>query len=986
MPAFRALLRAVEARFVNAIPLAEPVLDLGCGDGHFAQMILAKYELVGVDPWWGPLNKARNNGVYSLVVQSLGDMLPFSDGHFASVVSNSVLEHIQDVQEVLLEANRVLRVNGRLVITVPSQHFASWLGVASSLDRLGLHLAADGYRKVFNTISRHVHTDSPTVWASRLADAGFCVDRWQYYFSEKALRALELGHFQGLPSALLHFVTGHWIVAPWEGNLRRTERWVRPLYSEVPDGPGAYILMVARKESTVPARCDLPAASPFTQQELRLPDATLELESALLPTGKGAPLITEDHMSAPGMVSTVRSPAEPLSKVEIPEEREVTPVPGFPYVSASLVFLALLFAAIGQVILSNQPPEPNVGVRWYLYSLGLLLLFLWRQKPFWRPRLPNWQIVRPASISRRRWLYLLAILIALVAQGVANNSGGETRAGFALFLWLVAAAVAFYALDAQGSAPLPGISRFGLGASLLLFLVALVFRSVNLAEHPYIINGVEASIGLEALGAVTAGRASPFATGWLTNPTLPLFLLGIPLKLLGPSSLSIRLLSPLVGALTVVLTFLIGSRLYGKSIGLTAAIMLAGSHFHLHYSRLGMTNIWDPLLVLVGLGAINISWREHEENNRRRWMLAGVAIGLAAYFFTSSHLLPLMLGALLLHILIFDRKTLGRNRRHILSALLMALIVALPQLIYYLDNPSLFMDRANSLGILEQQSGWLAREAASRGQSQLALLGEQLWQASLAFNYQLDTSSAYRPQSPLMGFGPAILFVFGLLLAAMRFRQLRYSMLLVWIGVTVIFAGALLVEVPSSHRLIIAAPALYLLAAIALVELGSRVADMLSYSLPGRRPAPAPSAYLLPVLAVLCALFTLNDVLFYFGRYQSQHSFGDRNTEIADRMAKYLNSLDDGWTVYFYGPPSMYVDFPTIPFLATDFQRGLNLFDVIEPFSELPLATTPRVTHIFLPERGAEIEPTRAAYPEGRLREFSGYFADPSFYAYEVER
>ena len=36
VPAFRALLRAVESRFYQDLELPRPVLDLGCGDGHFA--------------------------------------------------------------------------------------------------------------------------------------------------------------------------------------------------------------------------------------------------------------------------------------------------------------------------------------------------------------------------------------------------------------------------------------------------------------------------------------------------------------------------------------------------------------------------------------------------------------------------------------------------------------------------------------------------------------------------------------------------------------------------------------------------------------------------------------------------------------------------------------------------------------------------------------------------------------------------------------
>lgn len=37
LPAFRALIRAIEHRLLADLgPLPEPLLDIGCGDGHFA--------------------------------------------------------------------------------------------------------------------------------------------------------------------------------------------------------------------------------------------------------------------------------------------------------------------------------------------------------------------------------------------------------------------------------------------------------------------------------------------------------------------------------------------------------------------------------------------------------------------------------------------------------------------------------------------------------------------------------------------------------------------------------------------------------------------------------------------------------------------------------------------------------------------------------------------------------------------------------------
>ena len=269
IPAFRGLLRAVEARFYQELDLAEPVLDLGCGDGHFARMTFDKPMAVGIDPWWGPLQKAQRSGMYDDLVFGMGNDMPFPDETFATVISNSVLEHIPDIQPVLNEASRVLQENGRLVITMPTHYFTAYMGGAAMLEKIGATGLAAKYRDFFNFISRHVHTDPPELWAERLAKAGFEIERWQYYFSKEALRALEWGHVQGVPSAIIHAITGHWIIAPWQSSLRRTERWLRPFYEE-PFNPdeGAYMLIIARKKTNHAIEAPLPPAEPFNVEAM----------------------------------------------------------------------------------------------------------------------------------------------------------------------------------------------------------------------------------------------------------------------------------------------------------------------------------------------------------------------------------------------------------------------------------------------------------------------------------------------------------------------------------------------------------------------------------------------------------------------------------------------------------------------------------------------------------------------------------------------
>ena len=176
--------------------------------------------------------------------------------------------------------------------------------------------------------------------------------------------------------------------------------------------------------------------------------------------------------------------------------------------------------------------------------------------------------------------------------------------------------------------------------------------------------------------------------------------MAIPIQVLGPTTLAVRILSPFVGAATVAATYLIGKRLFGNLVGVLAAILLLGSHFHLHYSRLGMTNIWDGLLTLLALGAIGIAWQRPSDAPQQRtlWLWAGLLVGLNAYAFTSSRVLPLILATWFGLTLLLDWASVRRQGWHLLAAASLALVVALPMILFYNDNPALWSERGRKSG------------------------------------------------------------------------------------------------------------------------------------------------------------------------------------------------------------------------------------------------------------------------------------------------
>lgn len=250
LPYFRALLRAVEARFYDGVTLPRPVLDLGCGDGHLASRAFEAPLDVGLDPWWGQILEAAEKEAYSALVCAGGDQMPFPADHFSSAVSNSVLEHIPDLDPVLAETARVLKPGSPFLFCVPNHRFLETLSVSGLFDRLKLTGLANLYRGFFNRISRHYNCDSYPVWEERLSKAGFVVEDWWDYFPPRSLHLLEWGHYFGLPSWAAKRIFGRWILAPYNWNLILTERVVRPHYQAEPRCPdGVYSFYITRRRA-----------------------------------------------------------------------------------------------------------------------------------------------------------------------------------------------------------------------------------------------------------------------------------------------------------------------------------------------------------------------------------------------------------------------------------------------------------------------------------------------------------------------------------------------------------------------------------------------------------------------------------------------------------------------------------------------------------------------------------------------------------------
>jgi len=184
-PLALALERALECRLLADYPLERPVLDIGCGDGRFVEILYGSAAPIdyGLDADPAEIARAAKRGVYVTLFTASATAIPLPDGSVATVVSNSTLEHIRPLREVLADMARVLRPGGALLITVPTDRFDQYSVAYRVLRGLRLRGLAERFRAFYDRFWHHYHFYRPAQWRAILEESGLRVEEIAEYDS-----------------------------------------------------------------------------------------------------------------------------------------------------------------------------------------------------------------------------------------------------------------------------------------------------------------------------------------------------------------------------------------------------------------------------------------------------------------------------------------------------------------------------------------------------------------------------------------------------------------------------------------------------------------------------------------------------------------------------------------------------------------------------------------------------------------------------------
>ncbi|UCF60078.1 MAG: glycosyltransferase family 39 protein [Anaerolineaceae bacterium] len=423
-------------------------------------------------------------------------------------------------------------------------------------------------------------------------------------------------------------------------------------------------------------------------------------------------------------------------------------------------------------------------------------------------------------------------------------------------------------------------SRWEIVGIVGLFFVSLLLRGWAADRMPYVLNDEEASIGMVGWEFVTGGRDNLFSSAWGSYPTLYFWLLSVSQILFGRTVNAIRWVSAFGGALTVIALYWTARHMFGRRVAIWSAAWLLAFHHHLFFSRVAYNNIWDGCFLILIVGAL---WKGWNSDDRRYYLLAGLALGLSQFFYITSRLFPVLI--LLWSILALFRSP---NRRYLASHLIsfwaVAIVVALPLAFHYFSNPEQWLINAQYVSILNPD---LKQAAAALGTTPIGLVFEQIWVTALGFTVGELQGVYYGSGVPLLFGISTVFFLLGVLGALLHFREARYNIPILALIATILIGG-FSTQAPNAQRMLLLPPMLALLVVHPLEEISSRFSD---YWERGR-------VLIFITMSVVVLLMMTENLQFFYRDYLPREAYGSYKGEIAQAMVEILD--DEGQEVEVY--------------------------------------------------------------------------------------
>ncbi len=590
------------------------------------------------------------------------------------------------------------------------------------------------------------------------------------------------------------------------------------------------------------------------------------------------------------------------------------------YIYDSAVWLCVLLVSVAALIYARFMPTQDI-VKSPLFVAGVVVL---------------------AIVFIRQWLQLTHFDRDITEAFYSNDASLFRYATTQLVMWVCGWSYLIVATIPAWSVVTLARQHWREWSVLTgIVVLAGILRWVDLGVVPNIINGDEGLIGTWATQVMTQiGTLGLLFANMDGVGTNYLYVMQLIFHVFGRSAMTVRLLPSIFGVLAIVTNYLFTRSLFGQRTATIMAVLLTFAHVHVHFSRtVAVSYIYATALVPLVLWGL---WQVVQ--TRQLWpaVIAALALALQVNLYIDGWAWSVLVLLIIVAWLIVDRAAVIAAWRQLAVMLGLMLLGLAPMLLWGVYHPADFFARLSTDGSII--TGWVAREAASKGISSFQQILE-MYQYAFSTFISLPFGDFYHADVPTLDIVSAGLFLIGLVIVHNRLHTRRMLLVLGWFWGGVTALAVFTIPFSTYHyRLLVVLPVVYVCVAIAL-EYGAGLLERV-----------LPRMGVNGLLVVIVAGISWQNHAIYQSELATVCRYGgDIQTQQAGALANYLYKMQlHGGIVYVYGDPSgfYYGPWRSLTFLnpQLEFHNSEDGIDMNTMESTMP------VYAVAIPQRRIELE------------------------------
>jgi 4-amino-4-deoxy-L-arabinose transferase-like glycosyltransferase len=362
-----------------------------------------------------------------------------------------------------------------------------------------------------------------------------------------------------------------------------------------------------------------------------------------------------------------------------------------------------------------------------------------------------------------------------------------------------------------------------LGTIATLILVCLVGSFLRLFRITTTPAGALFDEGYNALDALRMidGWRPIFLPANSGREALFIYLQALSIAAFGSTDWPLRVPAVIAGILTIPVSYVLIARLFTRRVALLSSAWLAISFWHVMFSRIGLRTIIVPVFVAAGFyflwRGLDQSWSgELLASGQRfivwpprglRWFaLAGIALGLSLYTYTSARFVPLVVLAFALYLLLVHRQRFWVALPGFVLTGLLTVLIFLPEGVYFLRHPNDFSFRSYTVsafnpGLNQGDPAGTLLYSTIRTLAQFSFKGDGTWERNI-------------PDRPIFDPLSSVFLVIGLVRLVRSPGDPKHAFTLLWLIVMLIPSAISVLDVPNFLRVTGLIPALFALPAL----------------------------------------------------------------------------------------------------------------------------------------------------------------------------